>query len=74
MMLEILKFSVTGFWPFVTFTMLLGWSLVITLGIAHHIFKIYNRTLRVITMWKNGYPPAHCDADGDQLEDYKEEV
>lgn len=28
-------------------------------------FRVYNRTLRVINMWKNGYPTAPIDADGD---------
>jgi len=25
----------------------------------------YGRTLRMINLYKNGYPPAHLDADGD---------
>ncbi len=28
-------------------------------------FKTINRMLRCITMSKHGYPPTHCDADGD---------
>src|SRR5574340_1273215 len=28
-------------------------------------FRCWNRLLRVMTMRKLGYPPPHCDADGD---------
>lgn len=27
--------------------------------------KLPNRVLRSMTIRKNGWPPAHCDADGD---------
>lgn len=29
------------------------------------IFRIYNRTMRYLSIRKHGWPPAHCDADGD---------
>lgn len=28
-------------------------------------FQLYNRTLRAINIRKHGWPPPHCDADGD---------
>ena len=28
-------------------------------------FLLPNRVLRCINMWKNGYPPEHCDGDGE---------
>lgn len=29
------------------------------------MFKIWNRFMRHLNIRKHGYPPAHCDADGD---------
>jgi len=26
---------------------------------------LINRPLRHLNIWKHGYPPEHCDADGD---------
>jgi len=28
-------------------------------------FKAWNRLMRVINIRKHGWPPPHCDADGD---------
>lgn len=28
-----------------------------------------NRPLRQLNIWKHGYPPPHCDADGDFRDD-----
>lgn len=33
--------------------------------IADLAFRIYNRTMRMVSIRKHGWPPAHCDADGD---------
>lgn len=33
--------------------------------VALLIFKLVNRVLRCINIIKHGYPPEHCDADGD---------
>lgn len=62
-MKEFLEFSFSGtyghgFWRFIGCYMFVG--LVATL-----IFKIYNRFWRFWTIRKHGYPPVHCDADGD---------
>lgn len=43
--------------PWLTFFLI--WLLLLT------ILKIINRILRFFTMRKCGYPPPHCDADGD---------
>ena len=29
------------------------------------LFKLPNRIIRGMNIRKNGWPPAHCDADGD---------
>lgn len=44
--------------------MWLGFVIIIGI-ILNFIFKVYNRTLRQRTLAKHGYPPEHCDADGD---------
>jgi len=37
--------------------------------LSQMVFRICNRILRHWTLRKHGYPPPHCDADGD----FKEE-
>ena len=34
-------------------------------GIASCIFRVWNRGMRILSIRKHGWPPAHCDADGD---------
>lgn len=58
--MELIKFIFSNFWIWVGFTLILS-------GIGNFIFKIYNRTLRHSNIRKHGYPPEHCDADGDFL-------
>jgi hypothetical protein len=31
------------------------------------IFRCWNRFLRMLNIRKHGWPPVHCDADGDFL-------
>jgi hypothetical protein len=33
--------------------------------VAHHIAYAWNRLMRHLNIRKHGWPPAHCDADGD---------
>jgi len=40
-------------------------SFFIAFVIAHTLFLVINRLFRCINIFKNGYPPLHCDADGD---------
>lgn len=60
---QIISESVSGgFWKFC------GYWIMVTfiLGIpAKLIMFIINRPFRHYTLRKNGYPPSHCDADGD---------
>ena len=59
MFLEILRDSVSGgFWRFIGFWILI--SLVVTAPI-----KIFRYFFRHLTIRKHGYPPEHCDGDGD---------
>ena len=41
-------------------------------SVLNFIFLIYNRTIRHLNIRKHGWPPEHCDADGD-FEDTDEE-
>lgn len=59
---EFLELTFRSFWHFIGMTILLN-------GAAYFIFnfilRMYNRTLRYFIIKKYGYPPEHCDADGD---------
>jgi len=56
--MEFLKFMFQGFWHFI------GCALILN-GIATTICFIWNRFWRHWNIRKHGYPPIHCDADGD---------
>ena len=56
-MVEFLKYVFGSFWMWLGFVIIVGM-------ILNFIFKVYNRTLRQRNIMKHGYPPAHCDADG----------
>jgi uncharacterized membrane protein YccF (DUF307 family) len=56
--MEVIKFMFSGFWIFLGFLILLS-------GLSSFILILYQRTLRYWSMKKLGYPPIHCDADGD---------
>ena len=57
-MVEFLKFVFSNFWMWLGFVIIVGMVL-------NFIFKVYNRGLRHRNIMKHGYPPEHCDADGD---------
>lgn len=56
--MKYLQFIFSGFWHFV------GTAILISI-ILDFIFRCWNRTFRHMNIRKHGYPPAHCDADGD---------
>jgi|GEM_PF-2412193 hypothetical protein len=37
------------------------------LELLNFLFRIYSRTMRMMTIRKAGWPPEHCDADGDSV-------
>ncbi len=51
-----------GFWNFIGYWMMIYLFLSVPFKLIQ--FAI-NRPLRHRTIRKHGYPPAHCDADGD---------
>ena len=64
---QILIESVSGgFWKFCGYWVILSMFLVIP---GKVIMFAINRTLRHWSIRKHGYPPAHCDADGDFKKD-----
>lgn len=57
---KLLDFMFTGFWPFIG-------GLTIIYLVLKLVLILTQRLFRVINLLKNGYPPPHCDADGDFL-------
>ncbi len=57
-MKELLEFMFSGFWVFIGSCILLS-------GAGNFIIIIWNRFWRHWNIRKHGYPPIHCDADGD---------
>ena len=57
-MLDVLKFACSSFWVFC------GCGIIFSC-ISHFVIVIWNRGLRHWNIRKHGYPPEHCDADGD---------
>jgi D-alanyl-lipoteichoic acid acyltransferase DltB (MBOAT superfamily) len=53
-----LEFAFISFWHFVGVALLLG-------GLGNFILLMWNRFWRHWNIRKHGYPPPHCDADGD---------
>jgi len=56
-MKEFLKFVLSDFWIWLGFILILG-------QVLNFILRLYNKTWRHLNIRKHGYPPAHCDADG----------
>jgi len=63
-MVEFINIIFSSFMTFLGFLIL--FSAIFTV-----IYAFYNRTLRFFTILKHGYPPEHCNVDGDHV--YEEE-
>lgn len=57
-MKEFFEFVLSNFWIWVGFIIILG-------QILNFLILLINRIMRHWNIRKHGYPPAHCDADGD---------
>ena len=57
-MLQVLEFAFSSFWHFIGCALLFN-------GFLNFIFLLWNRFWRHWSIRSNGYPPLHCDADGD---------
>jgi hypothetical protein len=64
--MDFLRFILSGFWVFIGF-------IIIMYGILDFIFKMWNRYWRHKNIRIHGYPPEHCDADGDFLIENKDD-
>lgn len=62
-MLEILQFIFSSFWVYCGFVVLF----VIALAIVNSILNLINRLIRHRNIALQGYPPPHCDADGESI-------
>lgn len=56
--MEAIELMFKSFWHFVGFTILLT-------GLSNFIIILWSRFWRYLTIRKHGYPPTHCDVDGD---------
>lgn len=63
---HIIDIVFSGFWPFVGFWILASIPF-------HFVFKCWNRYMRSRNIAARGWPPPHCDADGDAVEPDKED-
>ena len=61
-MLEFFKFACSGFWVFCGVLIILN---TICYFIVNGIVRICSRFMRFLMVRKQGWPPAHLDADGD---------
>ena len=61
-MIEIFRIATSGFWQFLGVFILAYIPFQFALQVIH-------KAIRAITISKQGYPPPHCDGDGDA---YKE--
>jgi hypothetical protein len=57
-MKELFEFVLSNFWIWLGFILILE-------EILRFFVILANRIMRHWTIRKHGYPPAHCDADGD---------
>ena len=60
--MKVLELIFESIWHFIGFAILLT-------GLANFILLMWNEFWKHWNIRKHGYPPEHCDADGDQLED-----
>lgn len=60
--MEFLYFVFSDFWRFLGFLVLLS-------AVGGFFYKCWNRFLRHRSLLRLGYPPPHCDADGEFRED-----
>nr|DAV64787.1 MAG TPA: hypothetical protein [Caudoviricetes sp.] len=58
--MELLKFIFSSGWHFIGCLILINVTL-------RFLLIVWNRLLRHLNILKNGYPPIHCDADGDVI-------
>lgn len=66
-MKDILEIALSGFWSFVGTCIILGMLIDLPL-------KLWRSWLRSRNIKHHGWPPPHCDADGDAVESEPEDT
>jgi hypothetical protein len=61
-MIELLKFTLSGFWIFCGSYAMIAMVLYF---IVNGFLKLCTRLFRMLTVMVKGWPPSHLDADGD---------
>lgn len=61
-MISLIKYALADFWTFIGFLIILYLVLYFPTNL---ILQIIHKLIRQRTIAKHGYPPPHCDADGD---------
>lgn len=64
--MEFIKYIFSDFWIFLGFMMMIA-------IVLNFILMVYRSTLRHLNIRKQGWPPAHLDADGDFKSEKKDE-
>jgi len=71
-MTTLLQLALSGFWSFIGSLILLTLFLQAAVCVpATLIFRCWNRWCRTRNIKAHGWPPAHCDADGDFRKEVK---
>lgn len=70
-MTELLIHLFTGFWSCLFFGTIFAVSLILIIiaieGFTVNLFNCWSRSVRHRSIRKHGYPPPHCDVDGDTI-------
>jgi hypothetical protein len=68
--MEALKFIFSSFWVWVGFMLMINLILYFIVNLIHKMYckRVKHKTLRMI-----GYPPEHCDADGDPIQEIEDD-
>ncbi len=61
-MLELLKYTTSGFWIFIGSYLLIG---MILYFLVNAVLKLISRFFRMVMVISRGWSPSHLDADGD---------
>ncbi len=61
-MKQIIEIAFSGFWQFVGMMILLNGAAYF---LVNGFVRLWTRFLRMIMVYKHGWPPPHLDADGD---------
>ena len=65
-MSELMQWATTS--PYLFFFMACFFGLLALTLVEVLFFRLPNRFIRAFNIRKHGWPPAHCDADGDSVE------